>query len=156
MSKIKTDDFFEFEINTSSTSELDYYDSILSNFPEWKATKRELKILSITEGKKIQFEVNQISSVLPNTTNNGLWGSFGNNDEGILSISKVCFILSQMNFIIQNQKIEKLTIGIKTLTTEYGKILHKLLNEDWPIEIEQAVEKKSVNYFYIKQQNLAA
>lgn len=152
-------EFLKFEIDNSVSSTLDYYEDILKNFPEWINSKREIKLLSVLGNKKIKFEVGNINSVLPNkSSENSLWGVFGFENEPIVSLQRVCFVINSLSFILYDQKIEKMNITIQVLTTQYGKILRNLLenSKDINIKICQHIENEKVVYFYIDTPELAA
>lgn len=149
------DELFEIEIDVSETNNIQYYEEILSHFSEWPSVKRDIKIMSVLENRKIEFEISQITTVLPNSTNNSLWGQFESGDT-ILTLSRVCFVINSMSFILMAEQIIKLTLKIQVLTTQYGKILSQLIKDNCNIKIKQLVAGDCVKYFYVDNFTTAA
>lgn len=140
------DSIRKFDVNTSN-SKLEYYEDLLKKFKEWNSIKREIKLTNVLEGKKVQFDIEDI------TNSGSLWGlmidSVGLPESKDISIEDVCFDIKSMTFILNGNNVEKLTIGIVPLRTEKGKILKSLIESDIDLEISEMIFDDSILYFYV-------
>ncbi len=129
---------------------LDYYENLLKRFPEYNAIKREIKLTNLLEGKRVQFEIDDIK-------NTGvLWGMLTDEPTIDPKLQDSCFDTKSMTFVLNGNKIEKLTIGITPLKTEKGKILESLIESDIEIEIREFSIENSILYFYVSLPKIAA
>jgi len=132
----------KFNINLDNNT-LDQYESILSNFKNWPEYKREIKLSSLLEDKKIEFTLD-ISShsfgvLYVNTV-------IDENDFDVLT--KASASIKFMKFILKENNVLELEIKIKTLTTEWGKIINDLLESKVQIDINQRIIDNQVKSFY--------
>jgi len=138
------DQYFNIELNGEVN--LSYYEKILNGFPQWVQFKREIRITNLLEGKRIQYDIDDI-----NTANNALFGILNteNTELGHYRLDKACFAVKSISFIINGEKVDSLKIRIKVLTTENGKILKSLIDSNMDIEIKQYIIEEEVQYFYV-------
>lgn len=130
-------------------SKLEYYESMLKNFGDWISFKREIKLTNLLEGKKIQFDIEEIY-------NKGvIWGIMNPSSDVVL-LKEACFDVKSMHFIIKDDDVQKLTLGIKPLSTDNGEILKSLIESNVEIEIHQYIQNGELRYFYIKLPKSAA
>lgn len=101
---------------------LDNYDIILSLFKDWKSYKREIKINSILNDKKIEF-ILDIRSHTIGVMYIPLLSEF--DDKSILK--NACCSIKKFKFIIKNNVIISLDIEVTLLETQYGNILKNIL-----------------------------
>jgi hypothetical protein len=115
---------------------LDQYDKTLSSCKEWVSTLRDIKLSSLLENKRIQFDIENIN----------LYGFFY--EHLPYNIGKECFITKKMSFILKDNSVEELSVEISPLNNEMGNTLSSLLKVDMLLEIRQMFIGKYV-YFYI-------
>lgn len=128
------------------------YDNLLSNFNNWKEYKREIKLNSILEGKKQEFTLD-----ISGHAHGVLYVNVLVNDNDDFDVlNKSSAVIKFMKFIIKNDNILELEITVKTLTTEWGKIIRNLIESDINIDIYQRVVDNQVKSFYFTYQKMIA
>lgn len=115
---------------------MDQYDKTLSSCKEWVSTLRDIRLSSLLENKRIQFDIENIN----------LYGLFY--EHLPYSIGKECFMINKMSFILKDNTVDELSVDITVLDTEMGNVLTSLLKVDVFLEIRQMFVGKYV-YFYI-------
>ena len=60
-----------------------------------------------------------------------------------------------MKFIIKGNNILSLIVEVKTLTTEWGRIIKELLDNDIELELKQHINKKEVYFYFTIPKNIA-
>lgn len=134
---------FEIEL---FNSKIDDYEDILSRFSDWKAYKREINLTQLLEDdKKIEFQVE-----IPNN-HSVLYVSVSDElDSTITSLVNVCSVIQKMTFVILNNKVLKLNVEIKLLTTRWGKTISNLLESDIDLKLHQHknIEGKIDNFYF--------
>lgn len=139
----------KFDVVTNS--KLENYEELLSKFHQWTAIKREIKITSLLEGKRIQFDIEDI-----NTTGT-IWGVLTSEEPTAeLRIKDCAFSIKSMTFILNGDNIDKLTVGIKILSTDKGEILENLVKDNIELELKEFILKDKIHHFYIDLPKLAA
>lgn len=147
MSHVK-DTILNYEIVTNS--KLNHYEDLLSKFNQWISIKREIKITSLLEGKRIQFDIEDIN------TSGTIWGVLTTEPSHLINIKDCAFSIKSMSFILNGEKIDKLTLGIKILSTDKGELLENLIKDNIEIEIKEFIIDDKIHHFYIQLPNLAA
>jgi hypothetical protein len=142
------DDIKKFDIQTNS--KLDQYEDLLKKFHQWTSIKREIKITSLLEGNRIQFDIEDIFAT------GSIWGVLTSNPCAVVNIKDCAFSIKCMTFILNGDSIEKMTVGIKTISTEKGEILKNLIKEDIKIELREFILNDKIHYFYIELPKLAS
>lgn len=135
---------FEIEL---LNNKIDDYEDILSKFSNWKEYKREINLNQLLEeGKKIELEVE-----IENNQGVLYVSVFDKIDTSTTSIVNVCSVIQKMTFVILNNKILKLNVEIKLLTTKWGKIIANLLESDIELKLHQHknIEGKIDNFYFI-------
>jgi hypothetical protein len=144
---------FEIELDDI---EISSYEDILSRFSNWKKYKREINLNHLLEeGKKVQFEVEieNNSSVFYVSTSDDSSNSF----LYTTSLVNVCSVINKFTFIILNNKVIKLEVELKILTTRWGKTIKNILESDIDLKLYQHKDiKGQIDNFYFKLPNSAA
>lgn len=140
---------FEIELDDI---EISSYEDILSKFSNWHQYKREINLNQILEdGKKIQFEVeidNSESVFYVSASEEFLYTT---------SLVNVCSVIHKMTFIILNNKVIKLNIELKLLTTNWGKVIKKIIEAGTDLKLHQSKDiKGQIDNFYFKLPKSAA
>ena len=144
---------FEIELDNI---EISSYEDILSRFSNWKKYKREINLNHLLEeGKKVQFEVeieNNSSVFYVSTSDDS-----SNNFLYTTSLVNVCSVINKFTFIILSNKVIKLEVELKTLTTKWGKTIKNILESDIDLKLYQHKDiKGQIDNFYFKLPNSAA
>jgi|LauGreDrversion4_2_1035121.scaffolds.fasta_scaffold101155_2 hypothetical protein len=144
---------FEIELDNI---EISSYEDILSRFSNWKKYKREINLNHLLEeGKKVQFEVEieNNSSVFYVSTSDDSSNSF----LYTTSLVNVCAVINKFTFIILSNKVIKLEVELKILTTKWGKTIKNILESDIDLKLYQHKDiKGQIDNFYFKLPNSAA
>jgi hypothetical protein len=120
------------------------YESILSKFSNWKENKRQINLLSVLDGKKIQFEVEieNSSSVfyIDITQHDSYFGE---------SIIGACSVINKLTFIILDGVVINLNIDFTIINTKYGNLLKDILECGVELKLRQNIdEEKQISRFY--------
>jgi len=146
------DDLLEYNVIIGEDVELEHYDRLLKEFKQWKQYKREIKLNTLlNEGKRIGFDVTEISKI------NTMYGSLGKPEDFDFSLKKLSFHVKSMHFIIKNNKVDELKIGLKVLDNPPGKELLLLLESGCNLEIKQLRLPlcRSITQFYFDVPDIA-
>jgi hypothetical protein len=139
-------DLLEYDVVLENDVELNHYDRLLTKFPQWIQYKREIKLnVLLNEGKRIGFDVTEISKI-----NSPIYGSLGRPEFSDISLKSISFFVSSMSFIIKNNKVDELKIGLKVLDTPKGIELKNILESGCLLEVKQMKlpNCNSVTQFY--------
>lgn len=117
---------------------LDQYDKALSTYKEWKSFYRDIKLSTLLEGSKVQLDIDEINKI--GLINNLI--SIENPGE----LESIGFSISGMIFIIKGNSIEKLTLRVEFLKTEFGQVLKNIYEAGIEIEVRQVFTEKNVNF----------
>lgn len=117
---------------------LDQYDKVLSTHNEWKSFYRDIKLSTLLEGKKVQFDVNNIQKI-------GMVHDFVTL-ENPGKMQTMAFNISGMTFIIKDNNIERLTLEADFLETECGKSLKELYDTGVELEVRQVFTERNVSF----------
>lgn len=113
-------------------NKIEDYNKVLSAYKEWKSFYRDIKLNTILESKRIQFDIGDIF----------IMGSVTGN----MSLKTIAFIVNEMVFIINNNNIDKLTISGKFTDTEYGTKLKKMYDTGIEFEISQIFNRETLSF----------
>lgn len=122
---------------------LSQFERILSRYSEWISFKREIRLNTLLDDKRIQFDIDDISE----------YGFLGD-DEVDINLTKTCILLKSMSFILSGDKIDKLEIKWRVLNTKNGEILKNIIESDIKIDIKMRFKEDVFFYFYIDVPNL--
>jgi hypothetical protein len=122
---------------------LSQFERILSRYSEWISFKREIRLNTLLDDKRIQFDIDDISE----------YGFLGD-DEVDINLTKTCLLLKSMSFILSGDKIDKLEIKWRVLNTKNGEILKNIIESDIKIDIKMRFKEDVFFYFYIDVPNL--
>lgn len=118
---------FLLEVSLDKDISLDSYDKAFSSYREWISLYRDIKLnYLLEEGKRLQFDIDNISKFIKL-----------DNDEFDVNVRDICASVSGMTFILNNGKVEKLTLKTHIIKNQSGETLRNLLNEGLDIKIKQ-------------------
>ena len=132
---------FNIELNNNT---LEQYEKLLSNFNNWSQYKREIKLNSILEDKKIEFTLDISGHAHGVMYVNVLVGD----TDDFEVLKKASAAINFMKFILKGNKVLKLEISIRTLDTEWGNIIKDLINSGVKLELKQNIVDDQVKSFY--------
>ena len=122
---------------------IEYFDSILSGFPEWIQFKREIKLTTLLEGKKIEYRVEDILKEKPIF---GLLEEVGD----VFELGKIAFIIRGLIFKIKDGIVLELKTNIETLESESGVIVDSLINSEIQLNLVYRVSNRGeIPYFFV-------
>jgi hypothetical protein len=126
--------------------EISSYEDILSRFSNWKKYKREINLNQLLEdGKKIQFDVEIENNQCV------FYVSVSDDFKYTTSLVNVCSVITKFNFIILNNKVIKLEVELKVLTTQWGKTIKNILESDIDLKLYQNKDiEGQIDNFYFK------
>jgi len=142
---------FNIELDNNT---LEQYEKLLSNFSNWKEYKREIKLNSILEDKKIEFTLDisghahgvmYVNVLVDDDVNL----QQKNSRDGQLAIK-------HMKFILKGNNVLELEITIKTMTTEWGKIIRNLIESGVDLKLKQHIVDNKVRSFYFTHPKMVA
>ena len=132
---------FNIELDNNT---LDQYEKLLSSFNNWKEYKREIKLNSILEDKKIEFTLDISGHAHGVMYVNVLVD--GEDDFEVLK--KTSSTIKHMKFILKGNNVLELELTIKTMNTEWGKIIGNLIESGIDLELKQRIVDNKVKSFY--------
>ena len=122
-------DFF-LEVDLDDDVKLEDYNGALSTYSDWKATYREIKLnLLLEQGKRIEFDIDNISKFITL-----------DNEEDVVPVKNICCTVSGMTFILNDSKIEKLTLKVHCIQNQNGEIVKSILKEGQFLKIKQILK----------------
>jgi hypothetical protein len=122
---------------------LEQYEALLSNFSNWKEYKREIKLNSILEDKKIEFTLDISGSPGVMYVN-----VIVDDTDDFDVLKKASSAIKFMKFILKGNNVLELEIKIKIINTEWGKILESLIESEMELELRQNIVGNKVKSFY--------
>lgn len=126
-----------FDVILSDDLKFDDYNLALTSYPTWKSVYREIKLnFLLGGGKKIQFDIDDIQKYI----------TLYDNYNHVVSLKKVCCSVKGMTFILNDNKIEKITLKSKILDTECGKIVKSIVDSGIEIKVSQFLYEKTLNF----------
>lgn len=136
-----------FEIESLNKSILNY-ELILSRFDYWKESKREIVLNQILNSeKKIEFlvEIDNSQRVF-----------YIESKQGDIFRYKSA-VIRFIKFIIKDNFVIKLTVGVETLRSGYGLHLEELINSGYELKLHEECDVKgNILNFYFIIPNIAA
>jgi hypothetical protein len=117
---------------------LDQYDKALSTYNEWKSFYRDIKLSTLLEGKKVQFDIDNIQKI-------GMVHDFVTL-ENPGKLQTMAFSISGMTFIIKDNDIEKLTLEAEFLETDCGKKLKEIYDAGIELEVRQVFTERNISF----------
>ena len=132
---------FNIELDSNT---LEQYEKLLSNFNNWSEYKREIKLNSILEDKKIEFTLD-----ISGHAHGVMYVNVVVDDENDFDVlKKASSVIKFMKFILKGNNVLELELTIKTLTTEWGKIIKDLIESGVELELKQNIVDNQVKSFY--------
>lgn len=127
------------ELNVKlNNNTLDQYDKALSTYNEWKSFYRDIKLSTLLEGKKVQFDIYNIQKI-------GMVHDFVTL-ENPGKMQTMAFSISGMTFIIKDNNIERLTLEAEFLETECGKKLKEIYDAGIELEVRQVFTERNISF----------
>ncbi len=140
---------FNIELDNNT---LEQYEKLLSNFSNWKEYKREIKLNSILEDKKIEFTLD-----ISGHAHGVMYVNVLVDDEDDFDVlKKTSSSIKHMKFILKGNNVLELEITIKTMTTEWGKIIGDLIESGVELELKQRIVDNKVKSFYFTHPKMVA
>lgn len=140
---------FNIELDNNT---LEQYEELLSNFSNWKEYKREIKLNSILEDKKIEFTLD-----ISGHAHGVMYVNVLIDDEDDFDVlKKTSSAIKHMKFILKGNNVLELEITIKTMTTEWGKIIRNLIESGVDLELKQHIVDNKVRSFYFTHPKMVA
>ena len=132
---------FNIELDNNT---LEQYEKLLSNFNNWSQYKRDIKLNSVLEGKKIEFTLD-----ITGHAHGVMYVNVIVDDEDDFDVlKKASSAIKFMKFILKGNNVLELEITIKTMTTEWGKIIRDLIESGVELELKQHIVDDQVKSFY--------
>jgi hypothetical protein len=132
---------FNIELDNNN---LEQYEKLLSNFNNWSQYKREIKLNSILEDKKIEFTLD-----ISGHAHGVMYVNVVVEDEDDFDVLKrASSAIKFMKFILKGNNILELEVTIKTMTTEWGNIIRDLIESEVELELKQRIIDDQVRSFY--------
>jgi hypothetical protein len=132
---------FNIELDNNT---LEQYEKLLSNFNNWSQYKREIKLNSVLEDKKIEFTLD-----ISGHAHGVMYVNVLDEDWYEIDIlKKASAAIKFMKFILKGNNVLELEITIKTMTTEWGKIIRDLIESGVELELRQNIVDNQVKSFY--------
>ena len=132
---------FNIELDNNT---LEQYEKLLSNFNNWSQYKREIKLNSVLEDKKIEFTLD-----ISGHAHGVMYVNVLDEDWYEIDIlKKSSSAIKFMKFILKGNNVLELEITIKTMTTEWGKIIRDLIDSEVKLELKQQIVDNQVKSFY--------
>ena len=140
---------FNIELDNNT---LEQYEKLLSSFSNWKEYKREIKLNSILEDKKIEFTLD-ISG-----QDNGVMyvNVLVDGEDDFEVLKKASSAIKHMKFILKGNNVLELEVTIRTLNTEWGKIIRDLIDSGVELELKQHIVDNKVKSFYFTHPKMVA
>ena len=140
---------FNIELDNNT---LDQYEKLLSNFNNWSEYKREIKLNSILEDKKIEFTLD-----ISGHAHGVMYVNVVVDDAYDYDVlKKASSAIKFMKFILKGNNVLELEITIKTMTTEWGKIIRDLIDSGIELELKQHIVDNQVKSFYFTYPKMTA
>ena len=140
---------FNIELDNNT---LEQYEKLLSNFSNWKEYKREIKLNSILEDKKIEFTLD-----ISGHAHGVMYVNVVVDDEDDFDVlKKASSVIKFMKFILKGNNVLELEVTIKTMTTEWGKIIRDLIESGVELELKQHIVDNKVKSFYFTYPKMVA
>ena len=140
---------FNIELDNNT---LEQYEGLLSNFSNWSEYKREIKLNSILEDKKIEFTLDISGHAHGVMYVNVVVDGYDYDDV----LKKASSAIKFMKFILKGNNVLELEITIKTMTTEWGKIIRDLIESGVDLELKQHIENNQIKSFYFTYPKMTA
>jgi hypothetical protein len=135
-----------FDVLLDDDLEFDDYNLALSSYPTWKSVYREIKLNYLLEGsKKVQFDIDDIQKYI----------TLDDQHRQHVSLKNVCCSVIGMTFILNGNKIEKLTLKTKILTTYKGEVVKSIVETGIEIKVSQFIYGKTLNFIIETPENVA-
>jgi hypothetical protein len=133
---------------------LEQYDNLLSNFNNWSQYKRDIKLNSILEDKKIEFTLDITGHAHGVMYVNVIVDDDDYDDDEVFK--KVSSVIKFMKFILKGNNVLELEITIETMTTQWGKFFSDLIDSGVNLELKQRIENNQIKYFYFTYPKMVA
>jgi hypothetical protein len=125
---------------------LSQFENKLEKWPNWLQFKREIKLNSLLEGKRVQFDIEDINE----------WGKIDSVKSNDMSLSDVVFSVKRITMIIKDDIVDELEIEWRPLQTELGRSIIGLLDAGIDVDISMSFFEDQFSHFYIKTEKNVA
>ncbi len=138
-------EYFDYEVLLNNNT-LDQFEDLMSKYKEWTSFKRNIRLTNILEsGKRIQFDIESIS----------MFAQLGNSGN-MITLQHSALSIKAMSFILKENKIDKLTLRCRVLSTPMGKVVKELMENSIGMDLIPNIIDNKVVYFYVDTHGTAA
>lgn len=130
---------------------IDDFEKLLNQFSDWTQFKREIKLLTILEDKKIEYTVENIKMQKP------IYGLLEDSIGDVIALKRIAFIIRGLTFTIKGNEVIELKVSIESLENDLGKTIDSLISSELDFNLRyKKVDKGEILYFFLDFPNLAA
>ena len=139
MGKLKSKEMvvYTLEVELNDDDSLDYYESLLNRYNQWKVFKREVRLTGLlNSGKKVQFDIEDANLLIYTDM------------DAIQYIHKAVFRADNITFILKDEEIVSMLLSGEILPTSMGNCIKEILDEGIPLKIKKYNDKRGRITFY--------
>ena len=139
MGKLKSKEMvvYTLEVELNDDESLDYYESLLNRYNQWKVFKREVRLTGLlNSGKKVQFDIEDANLLIYTDT------------DAIQYIHKAVFRADNITFILKDEEIVSMLLSGEILPKPMGTCIKGILDEGIPLKIKKYNDKRGGITFY--------
>ena len=139
MGKLKSKEMvvYTLEVELNDDDSLDYYESLLNRYNQWKVFKREVRLTGLlNSGKKVQFDIEDANLLIYTDM------------DAIQYIHKAVFRADNITFILKDEEIVSMLLSGEILPKPMGTCIKGILDEGIPLKIKKYNDKRGRITFY--------
>lgn len=120
---------------------LSQFEDKFKKWPQWTQFKREIKLNTLLEGKRVQFDIEDINE----------YGKISGYEFDPM-LSDIAFTVKGISMIIKDDFVEELEIEWRPLQTELGRTIVDILDSGLKIELSMKFnDSGQFVYFYVNE-----
>ena len=126
------------EVELNDDESLDYYESLLTRYNQWKVFKREVRLTGLlNSGKKIQFDIEDANLLIYTDM------------DAIQYIHKAVFRADNITFILKDEEIVSMSLSGEIIPSTLGNNIKEILDAGINLKIKKYNDKQGRITFYI-------
>jgi hypothetical protein len=135
-----------FEVEIGEETSLDYYESLLTKYDQWKVFKREVRLTGLLNtGKKVQFDIEDVNLLIYTDL------------DAIQYIHKAVFRTDTITFILMDENIISMSLSGEIIENTLGNAIKGILDVGINLKVKKYNDKRGRITFYIDiEENKAA
>ena len=135
-----------FEVEIGEETSLDYYESLLTRYDQWKVFKREVRLTGLLNtGKKVQFDIEDVNLLIYTDL------------DAIQYIHKAVFRTDTITFILMDENIISMSLSGEIIENTLGNAIKGILDVGINLKVKKYNDKRGRITFYIDiEENKAA